>query len=71
MADFVCKIPVPQTQQELDRAVHDYLNTNLSGLDLFCHWQAIREAAIAQSISSLGNPAGDADTANIAGEDSY
>jgi hypothetical protein len=69
MADFVCQIPVPQTQQELDQAVQTYLNANLSGLDLFCHWQAIREAAIAQSGSS--NAAVAAEAAKIAGEDSY
>lgn len=69
MADFVCQIPVPQTQQELDQAVQTYLNANLSGLDLFCHWQAIREAAIAQSGSP--NLAVAAEAAKIDGEDSY
>ncbi|MBF2083375.1 hypothetical protein [Thermoleptolyngbya sp. C42_A2020_037] len=69
MADFVCQIPVPQTQQELDQAVQTYLDANLSGLDLFCHWQAIREAAIAQSGST--SPAESDKTGAIAGEDSY
>jgi hypothetical protein len=69
MADIVCQIPVPQTQQELDRAVQTYLNTDLDGLDLFCHWQAIREAAIAQSGSP--SPSESAEAGAIAGEDSY
>lgn len=69
MADVVCQIPVPQTQQELDQAVQTYLNADLSGLDLFCHWQAIREAAIAQSGSP--SPAEVAEVVAIAGEDSY
>lgn len=69
MADVVCQIPVPQTQQELDQAVQVYLNADLDGLDLFCHWQAIREAAIAQSVSP--SPEEAAEVVAIAGEDSY
>ncbi|WP_228035528.1 hypothetical protein [Oculatella sp. LEGE 06141] len=64
MTESVCTVPVPRTQQELEQAVHDYQTTDLSGFELFCYWQAIREASLEQGAASVDrNP--------ILGDDSY
>lgn len=60
----VDRVPVPQTPQELERAIQTYRNSNWRGQKLFLHWQAIRLAAIAQSSSEL---IGD----QVPGEESY
>lgn len=57
-------VPVPKTPQELDRAIQRYRTSNLRGRELFCHWQAIRLAALAQAgTDGMGD--------QIPGEDSY
>lgn len=70
MAELVCTIPVPSTHQELDRAVRFYQNADLSGNDLFCYWQAIRDAAIAQPEEGAENERCPGDE-RVPGEDSY
>lgn len=55
---------IPQTLQELERAVQQYKNSDLTGPDLYRHWQAIREAALALRLPDFQ---GD----QINGEDSY
>ena len=57
-------VPVPKTPQELDRAVQRYKKSDWRGRELFCHWQAIRLAALAQAAA---DPMGD----QIPGEVSY
>jgi hypothetical protein len=64
MVDLTCTLPLPKTPQELDRAIQNYLNSNLSGVDLFCQWQVIRDAALA-----LG--ASEQESDRIPGESSY
>lgn len=64
MADIVCNIPKPATRQELEQAIQDYRTSNYSGFELFCHWQAIRDAALEQNAPDL---LGD----RVDGEDSY
>jgi hypothetical protein len=63
MTDLTCTLPLPKTSQELDRAIQQYLSSNLSGFELFCQWQAIRDAALSQ-----GN---EADGDLVPGEASY
>jgi hypothetical protein len=55
---------IPQTLQELERAVQQYKSSDLTGLDLYRRWQAIREAALALKLPDLQ---GD----QVSGEDSY
>jgi hypothetical protein len=64
MMNFNSGAAIPQTMQELERAVQDYKNSDLKGLDLYRHWQAIREAALALRLPDLQ---GD----QVNGEDSY
>lgn len=64
MIQRVDTVPVPRTPQELERAIQRYRSTDLRGRELFCHWQAIRLAALAQATTDI---TGD----QIAGEDSY
>ena len=53
-------VPVPKTPQELDRAIQRYRSSNWRGRELFCHWQAIRLAALAQAeLSDDQIPGGD------------
>ncbi len=53
-------VPVPQNPQELDRAIRRYRTSNWRGRELFCHWQAIRLAALAQAdLSEDQIPGGD------------
>jgi hypothetical protein len=57
-------VSVPKTPQELERAIQRYRNSNLRGTELFCQWQAIRLAALAQAgTDGVGDP--------IPGDDSY
>lgn len=56
--------PVIRTAQDLDQAVQQYVASNLSGMALFNHWQAIREASL-----RLVEPEAEGD--RIPGEDSY
>jgi hypothetical protein len=64
MIETLCTVPIPQTAQELERAVQRYKESEVSGDELFCQWQAIRTAALKLRGSE---PMGD----RIAGEDSY
>lgn len=62
---FECpNIPVPKTAQELEQAIRSYRKSDLKGVDLYCQWQVIRDAALAQNKSDLE---GD----RVPGEDSY
>ncbi|UBF23591.1 hypothetical protein K9N68_17565 [Kovacikia minuta CCNUW1] len=64
MLEISCAVPIPQTSQELDQAIRRYRASDLNEFDLFCQWQAIRVAALAQNISEVE---GD----RVPGEDSY
>ena len=64
MIETRCNVPIPQTAQELERAVQRYKSSEVSGNELFCQWQAIRTAALELKGSE---PMGD----RIPGEDSY
>lgn len=63
MSELTCKVPVPKTSLELEQAIQRYKTSDCQGMELFCLWQAIRDASIAQ------NPPEPEDT--IPGEDSY
>lgn len=60
---YIDGVPVPKTPQELERAIQRYRTGNLQGRELFCHWQAIRLAALALATDLVGD--------QIPGEDSY
>lgn len=64
MPELTHTLSIPQTPQELDRAIQDYRNSNLSGEELFQRWQAIRAAALSQAGAE---PTAD----SVPGEDSY
>lgn len=64
MTDILRTVPIPKTQQELEQAIRQYKVNDLSGDDLFCQWQAIREASLKQH-----HP--EADPNPVAGDDSY
>ncbi len=48
MAELTCAVPVPTTLQELDEAVKKFQVSDLEGSELYCQWQAIRDASLAQ-----------------------
>ncbi|NEQ26656.1 MAG: hypothetical protein F6K28_48045 [Microcoleus sp. SIO2G3] len=64
MSELACNVPTPKTTQELEQAIQRYRSSDLGGYELFCHWQAIRDAAIALMPKEV-------DRHRIAGEDSY
>jgi len=64
MLEVACTVPVPQTSAELEQAIRRYQASDLDGLDLFCQWQAIRDASLNQT-----KPERDGD--RVPGEDSY
>jgi hypothetical protein len=64
MRELICTIPVPQTPQDLEQAIQFYKTSDLSGVDLFCQWQAIREASLAQNATTP-------EVDPIPGDDSY
>ena len=64
MIETLCDVPIPQTAQELERAVQRYKLSEVTGNELFCQWQAIRTAAL--ELRGL-EPTGD----RVPGEDSY
>jgi hypothetical protein len=64
MVEFECNVPIPSTPQELEQAIRRYKSVDLSGNELFCYWQAIRNAALEQT-------APEPDSDRIAGDDSY
>lgn len=55
---------VLRTVQELDEAVRNYISNDWQGEELLQHWQAIRDASLAQLLP-------DSDPLKILGEDSY
>lgn len=56
--------PVIKTPQDLDHAVQHYVTSDLQGMALFSHWQAIRAASLElMTAESEGD--------RIPGEDSY
>ncbi len=63
MADFDCDVPIPSNLQELDQAVQTYKDRDFDQKELFCRWQAIRDA-------SLEHPR-QLDADHIPGDDSY
>ena len=64
MVEAVCTIPVPQTAQELELAIRRYKSSDISGTELFCQWQAIRDAALALRPTESTND-------SVEGEESY
>lgn len=46
MTKLAYQVVVPQTLQELDEAVQRFQASDFSGQELFCHWQAIRQASL-------------------------
>ncbi|MGG6295146.1 hypothetical protein ACQ4M4_12200 [Leptolyngbya sp. AN02str] len=63
MADFECNVPVPTSSQELDQAIREYRSSELNGQELFCQWQAIRDASIQQPQRQEGD--------RVPGDESY
>ncbi|PSB15439.1 hypothetical protein C7B65_24430 [Phormidesmis priestleyi ULC007] len=64
MAELTCMVPIPTTLQEIDEAVRKFQVSDLDGSDLYCQWQAIRDASLEQlAIETDKNP--------VAGGDSY
>jgi hypothetical protein len=64
MQELQGTVPVFKTAQELDRAVRSYQSSNLTGVELFRQWLAIRNASLEQHSAEL---AGD----RVPGDDSY
>ncbi len=64
MAELICMVPVPTTLQELDEAVRQFQVSDLDDSELYCRWQAIRDASLAQLTIET-------DKNLVAGGDSY
>lgn len=64
MLELDCAIPTPSTQQELEKTIQFYRASDLSDTELYCYWQAIRDAAMEQK---LVEPQSD----RVPGSDSY
>jgi hypothetical protein len=63
--DLICTVPIPETQQELEQAIKRYKASDpLNSDELFCQWQAIRQASLAQQLPEL-------ESDRVPGEDSY
>lgn len=71
MAELVCNVPVPQTPQEIEQAVQNYRASSLSGNDLFCYWQAIRDASLTYESHLDGSSLSADQAVQVPGEDSY
>jgi len=71
MAELVCNVPVPKTPQEIEHALHQYRIGNLSGNELFCHWQAIRDASLNYESSVDDGLRPSSEAVQVPGEDSY
>ncbi len=64
MADLTCRVPIPTTIKELDEAVKRFQVSDLDDSEIYCQWQAIRDASLEQlAIEPDKNP--------VAGSDSY
>jgi hypothetical protein len=64
MKELICNIRVPRNPQELEQAVQQYKNSDLTGDELLCYWQAIRDASLSQGVAN-------ADGDKVPGQDSY
>lgn len=64
MPELTCTVPTFSTVQELERAIQQYIASDLSDPELLCQWQAIRDASLNLQVSK---PKDD----NVPGEDSY
>lgn len=64
MQELICNVPVPKTLQELEQAIARYKASDLSGAELLCQWQAIRDAALNQKLS-------ESEDDKVPGEQSY
>ncbi|MBD2040740.1 hypothetical protein [Microcoleus sp. FACHB-672] len=64
MSDLTNTLSIPSTLQELEQAVERYKSSDLSGSELLCLWQAIRDGSLNQFLSQ-----GDQD--GVPGEESY
>lgn len=71
MAELVCNVPVPKTPQEIEQAVQNYRASSLSGTDLFCQWQAIREASLKYESHLDESSLQPEQSVQVPGEDSY
>ena len=58
------KIPTVRTAQDLEKAVRNYRQQDLYGMELFRQWQTIRDAALNLAFSTH-------DGDGVPGEDSY
>ncbi|MBD1837529.1 hypothetical protein H6F78_17210 [Coleofasciculus sp. FACHB-64] len=65
MPELICTVPVPKTPQELEQAVEQYITSDISGTELICKWQAIRDASLDQDFCVP------TDSDQVAGGDSY
>lgn len=64
MRELTCNVPIPSNPQELEQAIQQYLSSPLSGTELFCQWQAIRDACLNQETPEPEND-------KVPGEHSY
>lgn len=71
MVELVCNVPMPKTPQELEQAVQNYRVSSLSGNDLFCQWQAIRDASLRSESQSECGLLQQSEAVQVPGEDSY
>ncbi|MBD2021016.1 hypothetical protein H6F43_12585 [Leptolyngbya sp. FACHB-36] len=46
MSDVIGTSPAHSTLQALDQAIQRYRTSDLTGVELFNHWEAIREVAL-------------------------
>ncbi len=65
MPELNCTVPIPKTPQELEQAIEHYIKTDLTGDELVCEWQAIRDASVNQGVAA------DLDNDKVPGEESY
>lgn len=64
MATSTCTVTIPKTPEELDQAIQHYKAGTFSSDELYCQWEAIREASLRQApLESDPNP--------VPGSDSY
>ena len=64
MFQLICDVPIPKTEQELEKAVEYYKTHDLSGVELLCQWQAIRDASLNPDLATP-------ETDEVPGEESY
>lgn len=48
MPELICNVSIPSTLQELEQAIQQYITSDISGNELLCQWQAIRDASLNQ-----------------------